>query len=36
MKHRSIEIDNHDFFSQVRAGYLMGNAENMSDEDYEF
>lgn len=32
----SIETSNHDFFSQVGAGYLMGNAEEMSDEDYIF
>ena len=32
----SIETANHDFFSQVGAGYLMGNAETMSDEDYDF
>lgn len=32
----STETANHDFFSQVGAGYLMGNAEAMSDEDYDF
>lgn len=32
----SIETSNHDFFSQVGAGYLMGNAETMLEEDYEF
>ncbi|SEK56130.1 ribonucleoside-diphosphate reductase beta chain [Carnobacterium iners] len=32
----SIETANHDFFSQVGAGYLMGNAETMLDEDYDF
>jgi len=32
----SIETANHDFFSQVGAGYLMGNAETMLDEDYNF
>lgn len=32
----SIETSNHDFFSQVGAGYLMGNAESMADEDYDF
>lgn len=36
MKRILIETANHDFFFQVGAGYLMGNAENMSDEDYEF
>ena len=32
----SMETANHDFFSQFGAGYLMGNAEAMSDEDYDF
>lgn len=32
----SIETANHDFFSQVGAGYLMGEAEAMVDEDYDF
>ncbi len=32
----SIETSNHDFFSQVGAGYLMGDAESMVDEDYDF
>lgn len=32
----SIETANHDFFSQVGAGYLMGEAESMSQEDYDF
>ncbi|WP_307976447.1 class 1b ribonucleoside-diphosphate reductase subunit beta [uncultured Streptococcus sp.] len=32
----SIETANHDFFSQVGAGYLMGEAEAMADEDYDF
>ena len=32
----SIETANHDFFSQVGAGYLMGNAEAMLDDDYDF
>lgn len=32
----SIETANHDFFSQVGAGYLMGEAEAMADEDYNF
>lgn len=32
----SIETANHDFFSQVGAGYLMGGAEEMSEDDYEF
>lgn len=32
----SIETANHDFFSQVGAGYLMGEAEEMSEDDYEF
>ncbi|MEJ6400031.1 class 1b ribonucleoside-diphosphate reductase subunit beta [Nicoliella lavandulae] len=30
------ETANHDFFSQVGAGYLMGNAEAMNDDDYDF
>lgn len=32
----SIETANHDFFSQVGAGYLMGSAEAMTESDYEF
>lgn len=32
----SIETANHDFFSQVGAGYLMGEAEAMTDDDYDF
>jgi ribonucleoside-diphosphate reductase beta chain len=32
----SIETSNHDFFSQVGAGYLMGDAEAMVDDDYDF
>ncbi|KAA8345755.1 class 1b ribonucleoside-diphosphate reductase subunit beta [Leuconostoc mesenteroides] len=32
----SIETANHDFFSQVGAGYLMGEAESMSENDYSF
>ena len=32
----SIETANHDFFSQVGAGYLMGEAEEMLDDDYIF
>ena len=32
----SIETANHDFFSQVGAGYLMGDAEAMLDDDYNF
>lgn len=32
----SIETANHDFFSQVGAGYLMGDAEAMINEDYDF
>ena len=32
----STETANHDFFSQVGAGYLMGNAEAMSSGDYDF
>lgn len=32
----SIETSNHDFFSQVGAGYLMGDAEAMLEEDYDF
>lgn len=32
----SIETANHNFFSQVGAGYLMGNVETMLDEDYDF
>lgn len=32
----SIETANHDFFSQVGAGYLMGDTEAMADNDYTF
>ncbi|QLL70738.1 class 1b ribonucleoside-diphosphate reductase subunit beta [Lactobacillus sp. 3B(2020)] len=32
----STETANHDFFSQVGAGYLMGEAETMTDQDYNF
>ncbi len=32
----STETANHDFFSQVGAGYLMGDAEAMTDDDYDF
>ncbi|MHA8137653.1 class 1b ribonucleoside-diphosphate reductase subunit beta [Lactobacillaceae bacterium Scapto_B20] len=32
----STETANHDFFSQVGAGYLMGNAESMDNNDYQF
>ncbi|MFT9373426.1 class 1b ribonucleoside-diphosphate reductase subunit beta [Liquorilactobacillus hordei] len=32
----STETANHDFFSQVGAGYLMGNAEVMDENDYDF
>lgn len=32
----STETANHDFFSQVGAGYLMGEAEEMSEDDYDF
>lgn len=32
----SIETANHDFFSQVGTGYPMGEAESMSQEDYDF
>jgi Ribonucleotide reductase, beta subunit len=32
----STETANHDFFSQVGAGYLMGNAEAMDNSDYDF
>ena len=32
----STETANHDFFSQVGAGYLMGEAEEMLDDDYIF
>lgn len=31
----SVETSNHDFFSQVGSGYLMGQVEAMSDSDYE-
>ena len=30
----SVETSNHDFFSQVGSGYLMGQVEAMSDDDY--
>lgn len=32
----STDTANHDFFSQVGAGYLMGEAEAMDDDDYDF
>ncbi len=32
----SSETANHDFFSQVGAGYLMGTAEPMVEDDYDF
>lgn len=32
----STDTANHDFFSQVGSGYLMGEVEAMSDEDYDF
>ena len=32
----STKTANHDFFSQVGAGYLMGDAEAMTDDDYDF
>lgn len=32
----STETGNHDFFSQVGNGYLMGEAEEMDDDDYDF
>ncbi|MGL9915263.1 ribonucleoside-diphosphate reductase beta chain [Enterococcus sp. DIV0784] len=32
----STETANHDFFSQVGAGYLMGSVESMNDDDYLF
>lgn len=32
----STETANHDFFSQVGAGYLMGNVEAMEEDDYAF
>ncbi len=32
----STETANHDFFSQVGAGYLMGTAESMQESDYDF
>lgn len=32
----STETANHDFFSQVGAGYLMGTVEAMTDDDYDF
>lgn len=31
----SVETANHDFFSQVGSGYLMGQVEAMNDEDYD-
>ncbi len=30
----STSTANHDFFSQVGNGYLLGNVESMSDDDY--
>ncbi|MGX7144846.1 class 1b ribonucleoside-diphosphate reductase subunit beta [Facklamia languida] len=32
----STDTTNHDFFSQVGSGYLMGQVEAMSDDDYQF
>lgn len=32
----SVETSNHDFFSQVGSGYLMGEVEAMSQEDYQY
>ena len=32
----STSTSNHDFFSQVGNGYLLGNVEAMQDSDYEF
>ncbi|MGX7091914.1 class 1b ribonucleoside-diphosphate reductase subunit beta [Hutsoniella sourekii] len=32
----STETSNHDFFSQVGSGYLMGEVEAMDDDDYDF
>lgn len=32
----STETSNHDFFSQVGNGYLIGESESMSDDDYDF
>ncbi|MGO4960171.1 class 1b ribonucleoside-diphosphate reductase subunit beta [Jeotgalibaca porci] len=32
----STDTTNHDFFSQVGSGYLMGNVEAMDDDDYDF
>ncbi|MGX7363888.1 class 1b ribonucleoside-diphosphate reductase subunit beta [Aerococcus suis] len=32
----STDTTNHDFFSQVGSGYLMGEAEAMDDDDYDF
>ncbi|MGF3065935.1 class 1b ribonucleoside-diphosphate reductase subunit beta [Facklamia sp. P12945] len=32
----STETTNHDFFSQVGSGYLMGRVEAMEDEDYQY
>ena len=31
----SVETSNHDFFSQVGSGYLMGQVEAMTDDDYQ-
>lgn len=36
MNGMSTETANHDFFSRVGAGYLMGDAEAMSEDDYTF
>ena len=32
----STDTTNHDFFSQVGSGYLMGQAESMEEDDYDF
>ena len=32
----STETSNHDFFSQVGNGYLIGESESMNDDDYDF
>lgn len=32
----STETANHDFFSQVGVGYLMGSVEAMEEDDYDF
>lgn len=32
----STETTNHDFFSQVGSGYLMGESESMDEDDYDF